>query len=105
MKKLVSLFAFVLAMTVTVFAQQSIQPAKPGVNYGKTITAKNAISVKKLEQSLKEKKEYTGKIEGEVVGVCKEKRLFSHIKKRRTRRAYHGSFQRLRLLRPYRHCR
>src|SRR5690606_19423081 len=81
MKKLVSLFAFVLAMTVTVFAQQNIQPAKPGVNYGKTITAQNAISVKKLEQSLKADKEFTGKIEGEVVGVCKKKGCFLTLKR------------------------
>lgn len=81
MKKLLSLCAFVFAMTTVALAQENITPAKPGIQYGKAINAKKAISVKKLEDTLKSKKEFTGKIEGEVVGVCKKKGCFLTLKR------------------------
>lgn len=81
MKKLLSLCAFVFAMTTVALAQENITPAKPGVQYGKAINTKKAISVKKLEDTLKSKKEFTGKIEGEVVGVCKKKGCFLTLKR------------------------
>ena len=82
MKKLVSAFAFVLALTTAASAQQNqITPAKAGVTYGKSIDKKNAISVKKLEDNLKNKSSFAGKIEGEVVSVCKKKGCFLTLKR------------------------
>lgn len=62
-------------------AQQKITPAKAGVQYGKKIDAKNAISLSKLESTLKTNESYTGKIEGEVVEVCKKKGCFMTLKR------------------------
>ena len=81
MKKLISLFVCFIALTTAAFAQESIAPAKVGVKYGKAITDKNAISVQKLESTLKTKKQFSGKIEGEVVGVCKKKGCFLTLKR------------------------
>jgi hypothetical protein len=81
MKKLISLCACLIALTTVAFAQENIKPAKAGVQYGKAINNKNAISVQKLENTLKSKKEYTGKVEGEVVGVCKKKGCFLTLKR------------------------
>lgn len=81
MKKLISLCACLIALTAVAFAQENIKPAKAGVQYGKAINSKNAITVNKLENTLKNKKEYTGKIEGEVVGVCKKKGCFLTLKR------------------------
>ena len=81
MKKLISLCACLIALTTVAFAQENIKPAKVGVQYGKAINNKNAISVQKLENTLKSKKEYTGKIEGEVIGVCKKKGCFLTLKR------------------------
>ena len=81
MKKLISLCACLIALTTVAFAQENIKPAKAGVQYGKAINNKNAISVQKLENTLKSKKEYTGKIEGEVIGVCKKKGCFLTLKR------------------------
>ncbi|NGM72678.1 DUF4920 domain-containing protein [Sphingobacterium sp. SGL-16] len=81
MKKLISLCACLIALTTVAFAQENIKPAKAGVHYGKAINNKNAISVQKLENTLKSKKEYTGKIEGEVIGVCKKKGCFLTLKR------------------------
>lgn len=81
MKKLTSLFICLIACTTWAFAQQNITPAKAGVQYGKAITSKNAISVQNLENTLKEKKEYSGKVEGEVIGVCKKKGCFLTLKR------------------------
>lgn len=82
MKKLVSAFVFLLALTTVASAQQKpITPAKAGVTYGKSIDKKNAISVKKLEDNLKKKESFTGKIEGEVVSVCKKKGCFLTLKR------------------------
>ena len=81
MKKLITLSVSLIAMTTVAFAQQDIKPAKVGVQYGKAITSKNAISVQKLENTLKSKKEFSGKIEGEVIGVCKKKGCFLTLKR------------------------
>lgn len=81
MKKLFSLFVCLFVLTTVLFAQESIAPAKIGVKYGKAITNKNAISVQKLESTLKTKKQFSGKIEGEVVGVCKKKGCFLTLKR------------------------
>lgn len=82
MKKLVSAFVLMLGLTTIASAQQQpITPAKAGVTYGKSIDKKNAISVKKLEENLTKNNSYTGKIEGEVVSVCKKKGCFLTIKR------------------------
>ena len=81
MKKLISLCACLIALTTVAFAQENIKPAKVGVQYGKAISGKNAISVQKLENTLKTKKEFSGKIEGEVIGVCKKKGCFLTLKR------------------------
>ena len=81
MKKLISLCACLIALTTVSLAQENIKPAKVGVQYGKAISGKNAISVQKLEKSLKADKEFTGKIEGEVIGVCKKKGCFLTLKR------------------------
>ncbi len=74
------LSVFVASVTIS-FAQQAIQPAKAGVTYGKKIDEKGALSVQSLEKSLAKKDNYTGKIEGEVVQVCKKKGCFLTIKR------------------------
>lgn len=84
MKKLFSIAICLLTMITLVSAQQHIEPAKVGVNYGKTIEKKNAISVKTLESALKQKDNYTGKIEGQVLEVCKKKGCFLTLKREGT---------------------
>lgn len=81
MKKLLSLCAFIIALTTAALAQENIQPAKAGVKYGKAINDKKAISVQQLENTLKSKKDFKGKIEGEVIGVCKKKGCFLTLKR------------------------
>lgn len=82
MKNLVSAFVFLFAITTLATAQQKpITPAKAGVTYGKSIDKKNAISVKKLDENLKSKASFSGKIEGEVVSVCKKKGCFLTLKR------------------------
>lgn len=81
MKKLLSLCAFIIALTTVALAQENIQPAKAGVKYGKAINDKKAISVQQLENTLKSKKDFKGKIEGEVIGVCKKKGCFLTLKR------------------------
>lgn len=84
MKKLLTIGLCLLASISLTYAQQNIKPAKAGVTYGKEIDKKDAVSVKKLESSLKDKKDFTGKIEGEVVSVCKSKGCFLTLKREGT---------------------
>ncbi|QBQ42441.1 DUF4920 domain-containing protein [Sphingobacterium psychroaquaticum] len=81
MKKIIGLLFCVLVSLQLSQAQQKIEPAKAGVQYGKKIDAKNAISVNKLENNLKKSETFTGKIEGEVVEVCKKKGCFMTLKR------------------------
>ncbi|PRD33420.1 UNVERIFIED_CONTAM: MitHPPK/DHPS [Trichonephila clavipes] len=76
-----AIFVAVFAMISISQAQQAITPAKVGVNYGKKIDKKGAISVKQLEQSFAKAESFNGKIEGEVVQVCKKKGCFLTIKR------------------------
>ena len=62
-------------------AQQAITPAKVGVNYGKKIDKKGAISVQQLEKSLAKQENFNGKIEGQVVQVCTKKGCFLTIQR------------------------
>src|SRR5690606_6431086 len=61
MKKILSLCAILIAMVTVTLAQENIKPAKVGVQYGKAIDGKKAISVEKLQNTLISKKEYKGK--------------------------------------------
>jgi len=81
MKKLVTLSAFILTLISFSFAQATLEPAKPGVSYGKKLDRKGAISVEKLEKSFNNESAFAGKIEGEVVQVCKKKGCFLTLKR------------------------
>lgn len=71
----------VCAFAAFTFAQQAdIPSAKPGVQYGKAIDAQGAISVEDLETSLANAENYRGKVQGEVVQVCKKKGCFITLK-------------------------
>jgi hypothetical protein len=77
MKKILITFAFFLG----VFSMNGqIQPAAPGVVYGKVSEEGNALPVDKLSTSLKENK-YEGKITGEVAEVCQAEGCWIRIKK------------------------
>ncbi len=84
MKKLISICACLIALVTVASAQQNIKPAKAGVTYGKAIDKKKAVSVKSLESSLAKSDTYTGKIEGEVISVCKKKGCFLTLKREET---------------------
>ena len=81
MKKLFTLVFFLVAISTFAIAQQTITPAKPGVTYGKAIDKKGAITVQNLEKQLTDKESFSGKIEGEVVSVCKKKGCFLTLKR------------------------
>ncbi|WKK59021.1 MULTISPECIES: DUF4920 domain-containing protein [unclassified Sphingobacterium] len=81
MKKLITLLVCVFAFIGMSHAQSKIQPAKVGVNYGKKIDKSGAVSVKKLESNLAKSKTFDGKIEGQVVQVCKKKGCFLTLKR------------------------
>lgn len=78
MKKLV-LFAICLAFSAITFAQRAIKPADAGVNYGKEVTADNALNTEALNKTLSTDSVYTGKITGTVVEVCKKKGCFMKL--------------------------
>ncbi|SFB95877.1 protein of unknown function [Parapedobacter composti] len=81
MKRLISLFTALIGIAIAAHAQQDIPSAKPGIQYGKAITPKGAISVPQLEAKLASDSSYTGKIEGQVVEVCKKKGCFIRIQR------------------------
>lgn len=70
-----------LAVVQFSFAQQEIVPAKKGVQYGKKIDNTEAISVAELTKKLKKTDNFTGKVQGEVVEVCKKKGCFLTLKR------------------------
>lgn len=59
--------------------QAQIKPAQAGVNYGKTITAQNAINTEVLNKALLTDSVYNGKITGRVIEVCKKKGCFMKL--------------------------
>lgn len=82
MKKLFfTLFGLCMLCLVSVAQQNDIAPAKPGVQYGKKIDKSGAISVKQLEASLASTPSFKGKVQGEVVQVCKKKGCFITLKR------------------------
>ncbi len=60
-------------------AQSEIPPALPGTQYGQAISKDGSISVQQLEIKLNTDSTYSGKIEGEVVEVCKKKGCFIRV--------------------------
>jgi hypothetical protein len=78
MKKL-ALLAICLGVSTVTFAQSKIAPAKPGVTYGKTITADNAINTLALNSALTKDSVFTGKVTGKVVEVCTKKGCFMKL--------------------------
>jgi hypothetical protein len=77
--KRILLFAVAVLFTAGLKAQDKITPAAPGVTYGKTVTADNAIEVKTLPDSFKGDSVYKGKITGQVVEVCTKKGCFMKL--------------------------
>jgi len=79
MKKIVLFFALAFAVTNISLAQQKDIPgAKPGVKYGKEISASNAISVAKLEKELTQKNAL-GKSQAEIDQITQPKKDISII--------------------------
>lgn len=81
MKNLISVMTCLFILFGAAQAQQNIQPAKTGTQYGKPIDPKGAISVSALEKVFEQKDTFAGKIEGEVVQVCKKKGCFLTLKR------------------------
>jgi hypothetical protein len=81
MKQLFSLLGVMLAGLMVTFAQENIPSAKVGVTYGKSLSKDGAINVKQLQTKFGPDSTYNGKIEGEVVEVCKKKGCFIRIKR------------------------
>ncbi len=79
-KQCLLLLSGLFAVTFT-YAQSNITPAKPGVTYGKAITAEKAIAMNDLHRKLQTDTMYTGKIEGKVVEVCKKKGCFMKLER------------------------
>lgn len=81
MKRIFSLMCMLIAGVMISFAQEAIPSAKTGVTYGKAISKDGAISVQQLNSKFGADSTYTGKIQGEVVEVCKKKGCFIRIKR------------------------
>ncbi len=81
MKKIITLLLSIFAFIAISNAQTAIQPAKVGVTYGKKVDKKGAISVKQLEKALENSDTFSGKVEGEVIQVCKKKGCFLTLKR------------------------
>lgn len=64
-----------------VCAQTDITPAKPGITYGKTVTADAAVPMKDLHTKFQSDTMFTGKVEGRVVEVCKKKGCFMKLER------------------------
>lgn len=71
--------SFLFLSSLANFFQGNIPAAKPGTTYGKKVKATNAVQLPELTQKLAEKSEFTGKIEGTVVEVCKKKGCFMKL--------------------------
>ncbi|MGX5817338.1 DUF4920 domain-containing protein [Chitinophaga lutea] len=81
MRKIFASMAALLLTAAASYAQSSIAPARPGVTYGKTIDASQAIAMKDLSARLQGDTAYAGKIEGKVVEVCKKKGCFMKLER------------------------
>ncbi|MGE7774601.1 DUF4920 domain-containing protein [Chitinophaga sp. NPDC101104] len=81
MRTILSLFAAALLAAGGAQAQTRIEPAAPGVTYGKSIDAQGAVALNDLEKQIGSDTSYTGKIEGKVVEVCKKKGCFMKLER------------------------
>lgn len=82
MKKLTTFLVCAVALLSFSYAQQQpIAAAKAGVQYGAKIDKSKAISVAQLEKNLASAATFEGKIQGEVVQVCKKKGCFITLKR------------------------
>lgn len=81
MKKLLYSFLALFLIANVAVAQETIPSAKPGQQYGKAITKDGAIKTADLEKKITNETSFNGKIEGEVVEVCKKKGCFIKIKR------------------------
>ncbi|WP_257668863.1 DUF4920 domain-containing protein [Parapedobacter tibetensis] len=81
MKRVTLIFAAITCFVAVSMAQEEIPSARPGIQYGKAIDEAGAINVKELERRFDLDSVYTGKIEGEVVEVCKKKGCFIRVKR------------------------
>lgn len=79
MKKLTFTVIALMCFVTATIAQDGIPSARPGVQYGKAITKDGAIGVQQLEAKLTADSTYIGKVEGEVVEVCKKKGCFIRV--------------------------
>lgn len=81
MKRLTIILIALVCFATATIAQEAIPSAQPGVQYGKAINKEGAINVYELEGKLRSDSVYTGKIEGEVVAVCKKKGCFIQVQR------------------------
>lgn len=81
MRNVLFLLAAALCFSAVAHAQEEIPSAQPGQQYGKAISATDAISIETLEAHLKTDTAYTGKITGEVIAVCQKKGCFMEVKR------------------------
>jgi len=81
MKRMIMTLMASLCLVAVSHAQEVIPPARPGTQYGKAIEKDGAITVKALENRLASDSTYTGKVEGQVVEVCKKKGCFIRVKR------------------------
>ena len=77
--KSLALIIISFCFSALAFAQSAINAASPGVTYGKTITADNALNTDALNKTLSTDSVYTGKISGTVVEVCTKKGCFMKL--------------------------
>lgn len=86
MKALFTITLLIVAFMFNSFGQQKdVKPAKPGVNYGKTIDKNNAISVQGLENYLEKSDKFSGKLTGKVTQVCKSSGCFLTLQNESTK--------------------
>lgn len=81
MKKICIMLLGGIFSVTAALAQQEITPAQPGVTYGKSITPESAIGMGDLQDKLQAGTDFTGKIEGKVVEVCKKKGCFMKLER------------------------
>src|SRR5690606_24758161 len=75
------LWVTLLCASMGTHAQQEIPSAKPGQQYGKSISVDGAINIDKLESILEADTAYNGKVTAEVIAVCQKKGCFMEVKR------------------------
>ncbi len=77
----VLLFFIATAFCMQAFAQQTVQSAGPGVEYGAGVKSPKSITVPELEKVLISDTLYSGVIRGKVVEVCLKKGCFMKVER------------------------